>query len=43
MATRRVLMGRFPYALVYREVVEEELEIVAVAYLHRRPAYWSRR
>jgi toxin ParE2 len=41
--TRRVLMGRFPYALVYREVAEEELEIVAIAHLHRRPAYWSRR
>jgi toxin ParE2 len=41
--TRRVLMGRFPYALVYREVAEEEIEIVAVAHLHRRPAYWSPR
>jgi len=40
--TRRVLMGRFPYALVYREV-DEEIEIVAVAHLHRRPAYWSHR
>lgn len=41
--TRRVLMGRFPYALAYREIAEEEIEIVAVAHLHRRPAYWSRR
>jgi len=40
--TRRVLMGRFPYALVYREVVEE-VEIVAIAHLHRRPAFWSPR
>jgi len=40
--TRRVLMGRFPYALVYREVADE-IEIVAVAHLHRRPAYWSQR
>jgi len=37
-----VLMGRFPYALVYREVAEE-IEIVPVAHLHRRPAYWSHR
>ena len=36
--TRRVLMGRFPYALVYREVAEG-IEIVSVAHLHRRPAY----
>jgi len=35
-------MGRFPYALVYREVAEE-IEIVPVAHLHRRPAYWSHR
>jgi len=40
--TRRVLMGRFPYAVVYREV-GEEIEIVAVAHLKRRSAYWSRR
>jgi plasmid stabilization system protein ParE len=40
--TRRVLMGRFPYALVYREVAEE-IEIVAVAHLKRRSAYWSQR
>jgi plasmid stabilization system protein ParE len=41
--TRRVLMGRFPYALAYREVAEEEIEVVAVAHLHRRTAYWSGR
>jgi hypothetical protein len=35
-------MGRFPYALVYREVAEE-IEIVAVAHLKRRSAYWSQR
>jgi plasmid stabilization system protein ParE len=40
--TRRVLMGRFPYALVYREV-GDDVEIVALAHLHRRPAYWSNR
>ena len=41
--TRRVLLGRFPYVLVYREVSEHEIEIVAVAHLHRRPGYWSPR
>lgn len=41
--TRRVLMGRFPYALVYREVSDIEIEIVAVAHLKRRPGYWSGR
>jgi plasmid stabilization system protein ParE len=40
--SRRVLLGRFPYAIVYREK-EEEIEIVAVAHLKRRSAYWSGR
>lgn len=41
--TRRVLLGRFPYALVYREMSDNTLEIVAVAHLKRHPTYWSRR
>lgn len=41
--TRRVLVGRFPYALVYREITSDEIEIVAVAHFKRRPKYWSRR
>jgi plasmid stabilization system protein ParE len=41
--TRRVLLGRFPYAIVYRQVSEDELEIVAVAHYRRRPKYWARR
>ena len=38
-----VLMGRFPYALVYREVSDVEIEIVAVAHLKRRAGYWTGR
>lgn len=41
--TRRVMVGRFPYALVYREITPDEIEIVAVAHFKRRPRYWSRR
>jgi hypothetical protein len=41
--SRRVLMGRFPYALVYREISDEEIEIVAVAHLKRRSGYWTGR
>jgi plasmid stabilization system protein ParE len=41
--TRRVLLGRFPYALVYRERPNNEVEIVAVAHLKRRPKYWQGR
>ena len=38
--TRRYLMGRFPFAVVYREIAEDEVEIVAA---ERRHAYWSKR
>jgi len=41
--TRRALMGRFPFALVYREISDEEIEIVAVAHLKRRSGYWTGR
>jgi plasmid stabilization system protein ParE len=41
--SRRVLLGRFPYALVYREISADEIEIVAVAHLKRRVSYWSGR
>jgi hypothetical protein len=41
--TRRVLLGRFPYALVYHQIADAEIEVVAVAHLRRRSRYWSRR
>jgi hypothetical protein len=39
---RRKLLNVFPYALVYR-VDEDNIVIVAVAHLRRRPGYWLRR
>ena len=41
--TRRYLMGRFPFAVVYRETAEEGVEVVAVAHLKRRQRYWLKR
>ena len=41
--TRRALVGRFPYSIVYRELSHDEIEIVAVAHARRRPGYWRRR
>ena len=41
-STRRCLLRRFPYGLVYHEE-NGEILIVAVAHLHRRPAYWRER
>jgi plasmid stabilization system protein ParE len=39
---RRKLLDTFPYALIYR-VDEDDIVIVAVAHLRRRPGYWLRR
>jgi hypothetical protein len=36
-------MGRFPFAIVYREISDEEVEIIAVAHLKRRAGYWRNR
>ena len=40
--TRRVLVQRFPYQVVYR-VTGDEIIIVAIAHLKRRPGYWKNR
>jgi plasmid stabilization system protein ParE len=36
---RRRLVHRFPYGILYR-VAPDEIVIVAVMHLHRRPDYW---
>lgn len=40
--TRRVLVQRFPYQVVYR-LTADEIIIVAIAHLKRRPGYWRKR
>jgi plasmid stabilization system protein ParE len=40
--TRRVLLTRFPYQVVYR-LRPTEIVIVAIAHLKRRPRYWKDR
>jgi toxin ParE1/3/4 len=40
--TRRFLLRRFPFGVVYREL-GETLQIVAVAHGRRKPAYWKDR
>jgi len=40
--TRRYLLQRFPFYLVYREVAGK-LELVAVAHGRRKPGYWKKR
>src|SRR3954469_9338139 len=40
--TRRFLLRRFPFFVVYR-VFNQRVEVVAVAHARRRPQYWFRR
>ena len=40
--TRRYLLKRFPYLVVYRER-PRELQVIAVAHAKRRPGYWRHR
>jgi plasmid stabilization system protein ParE len=40
--TRRFVLQRFPFAVVYREK-ESGVQILAFAHGHRRPGYWKER
>jgi toxin ParE1/3/4 len=40
--TRRFVLQRFPFAIVYREMAAV-VQILAVAHGHRRPDYWRER
>ena len=40
--TRRYLLRRFPYLVIYR-VIKRQIQIVAVAHGRRRPSYWLSR
>jgi toxin ParE1/3/4 len=41
-STRRFLLRRFPFTLIYRERASG-IQIVAVAHTSRRPGYWKQR
>jgi plasmid stabilization system protein ParE len=40
--TRRFLLARFPFAVIYR-VAEHDVEVIAVAHHKRKPGYWKPR
>ena len=42
LGTRRYLMKRFPFVVVYR-VAADRIEILAVAHGRRKPGYWRGR
>jgi plasmid stabilization system protein ParE len=39
---RRLLLGRFPYAVIYMEL-GNEVRVLAFAHLRRRPGHWRNR
>lgn len=40
--TRRCQLRRFPYGIIY-QIVKDEIIVVAIANLHRKPEYWKDR
>jgi toxin ParE1/3/4 len=42
LSTRKFVLRRFPFAVVYREK-EYSIEVLAIAHGNRRPAYWKDR
>jgi plasmid stabilization system protein ParE len=41
-ATRKFVLERFPFAIIYRET-EMTIQVLAIAHGHRRPGYWKER
>lgn len=40
--TRRCLVRRFPYGVIY-QVASDEVRIIAIMHLNRKPGYWQDR
>jgi toxin ParE1/3/4 len=43
LTVRRALLDRFPFALVFLEVQEGSIRVVAFAHTKRQPGYWLSR
>ena len=41
--TRRYILKRFPYSLIYRLTASNAIELIAVHHQSRRPDYWRNR
>jgi toxin ParE1/3/4 len=42
LGTRRKLLNRYPYAVIFREL-PRQIQVIAVAHAKRRPGYWASR
>ncbi len=40
--TRRCLINRFPYGIIYH-IADQEIHIIAVMHLSKQPGYWDKR
>jgi toxin ParE1/3/4 len=40
--TRRVILNRYPFSVVFRERLHD-VQIIAIAHAKRRPGYWAKR
>jgi toxin ParE1/3/4 len=40
--TRRILLDRFPFSVIFRERLHD-IQIIAIAHAKRRPGYWVER
>jgi hypothetical protein len=42
-STRRFLLRRFPFTLLYRQIASGNIQVVAIAHTSRKPGYWKKR
>jgi len=41
--TRRFLLRKFPFLLIYRQFPSDKIQVLALAHTSRRPEYWKTR
>jgi plasmid stabilization system protein ParE len=40
--SQRLVLSRYPFSIVYRELLEQ-IQVIAIAHAKRRPGYWAGR